>query len=143
MRTHYSTIINNLICHIIISGGTNLIEGRDFVNWFRKVNNILVITLVLTIPMISFAKNDFNVLEEKPNKHHYEHNDEKKEEKFRRKKDLPEDVKMKLQELKTKLINGEITEEEFQKEVDKVFPKNFKHKDMKKNLFKNKVNKIL
>jgi len=36
---------------------------------------------------------------------------------------LPEETKAKLRELKTKLLNGEITEEQFQEEVDKVLPK--------------------
>ena len=46
--------------------------------------------------------------------------------------ELSEEVKAKLEELKAKLKNGEITQEEFQAELKEIMPKGFRFKGMRK-----------
>lgn len=114
---------------------------------------ILVLSLVLTIPMISFANNDFNILEDKSfeKRQHHKYNDTTKDKEnpegirlkkkeFRKPlKNLPDDVKEKLLNLKKQLLDGEITEDQFNKEIEKIMPQQYKFKGIKKDSLKRKA----
>ena len=80
--------------------------------------------------MITFATDDFNVLEEKSleKRHGFENNDQRKE--------IPEETRLKIKELKTKFEKGEITREQFRKEIKELLPgkTHFEKKGPQKNL---------
>lgn len=79
---------------------------------------VLALSLVLAIPAISFANDDLIILanDKLGNKILHE------EKGHCDRKEIPEETKVKIKELKEKLKKGEIDNEQFHEEMHKLFP---------------------
>lgn len=79
---------------------------------------MLMFSLVLTIPAVSFADNELMKFQNRKlevNVLHDKNGDFKKQE-------IPEEIKVQIKELKEKFKNGEINKEQFHDEMKKLFP---------------------
>lgn len=93
---------------------------------------IAVLSISLLIPATTFANNNVEVITNIPSI---------KERNIQDRKEIPEETKKAIRDLKTRLENGEITKEEFRKEIKKLLPEkyHFKNKKGKKHYKKMEV----
>lgn len=87
--------------------------------FLKKRLLVLVLSLVLSIPAISFAENELEVISSSKSKCNVLHD----ENVHIKKQEIPEEIKDKIKELKEKLKKGEIDKEQFHEEMHKLFPK--------------------
>lgn len=84
----------------------------------KKRYIMLMLSLLISIPSISFADSNMNVLSNKRliNNILLDKNE------YLEKQEIPEETKVKVKEAKEKLKNGEINKEQFHKEMKNLFP---------------------
>lgn len=102
---------------------------------FRKGIVSTALSLALLMPSFASANNDTQPLL-KGKSLSFHTNKIAVEQVLITKPDLTPEVKAKLEELKSKLKNGEITKDQFHQEIKKVLPEGFHYKHKKKGCHK-------